>query len=328
MNSHSKKEMTSSESQNKQDDAPAITFVGLDISKARLDIHHSGKHREERNNPEGHHTFIKHLRSLPHPRVICEATGGYETAIVAALLEARIEVCLVMPARVRRFADANGWMAKTDRIDARVLAAFGESIKPRLELPADPNCLRLREMLDYRRFTSEQLIDTGNRLELSTGYLREGIEIRIAALKADLKRVDKEIAAHIAAHPTLAAKSKRMTQMKGVGPVLAATILAYLPELGELEDKQIASLAGVAPHPKDSGNSRFRRPVAGGRLQVRNVLYMAATSATRSNPILREFYQRLKTEKGKPHKVAMVAVMRKMLTVLNKMMANPEFSLA
>ncbi len=328
MNSHSKKEMTSSERQNKQDDATRITFVGLDISKARLDIHHSGKHREERNNPEGHRAFINHLRSLPHPRVICEATGGYETAIVAALLEARIEVCVVMPARVRRFADANGWMAKTDRIDARVLAAFGESIKPRLESPADPNCLRLREMLDYRRFTSEQLIDTGNRLELSTGYLREGIEIRIAALEADLKKVDKEIAAHIAAHPTLAAKSKRMTQLKGVGPVLAATILAYLPELGELEDKQIASLAGVAPHPKDSGNSRFRRPVAGGRLQVRNVLYMAATSAARSNPILREFYQRLKTEKGKPHKVAMVAVMRKMLTVLNKMMANPEFSLA
>lgn len=328
MNSHSKKEMTSSESQNKQDDAPAITFVGLDISKARLDIHHSGKHRQERNNPEGHHAFIKHLRSLPRPRVICEATGGYEAAIVAALLQADIEVCMAMPSRVRRFADANGWLAKNDRIDAKVLAAFGQTIKHRLVVPADPSCLRLREMLEYRRFTSDQLIETRNRLELSTGYLREGIKIRIAGLKEDLKRADKEIAAHIAAHPVLEAKSKRMTRLKGVGPVLAATLLAYLPELGEIDDKAISSLAGVAPHPKDSGTSRFRRPVTGGRLQVRSVLYMAATAASRSNPILRVFYQRLKTEKGKPHKVAIVAVMRKMLIVLNKLMANPEFTLA
>ncbi len=147
MNSHSKKEMTSSDLKNKQDDASGITFVGLDISKARLDIHSSGNHREERNTVEGHRAFINHLRSLPHPRVICEATGGYETAVVAALLEAGIEVCVVMPTRVRRFADANGWLAKTDRIDAKVLAAFGQAIKPRLHLPADACCLRLREMI-------------------------------------------------------------------------------------------------------------------------------------------------------------------------------------
>lgn len=328
MNSHSKKEMTSSESQNKQDGAPRITFVGLDISKARLDIHHSGKHREERNSPDGHRAFIKHLQSIPHPRVVCEATGGHETAVVATLLNAGIEVCVVMPSRVRRLADAHGWMAKNDRIDARLLAVFGESIKPRLASPADPCCLRLREMLDYRRLTSDQLIETRNRLDLSSGYLREGIEKRIKALKEDMEKVDMEIAAHIAAHPILAAKSKRMTQMKGVGPVLSATILAYLPELGEIEDKEIASLAGVAPHAKDSGNKKGRRRAAGGRVQVRSVLYMAATAASRSNPILREFYRRLKAEKGKPHKVAIVAVMRKMITVLNKLLSDPQFSLA
>jgi transposase len=329
MNSYCKKEMTSSDHENKEDDtSQTITFVGLDISKARLDIHASGKHREEKNNPEGHRAFIKRLRSLTHPRVICEATGGYEAAIVAALLDAGIAVCVVQPGRVRHFAEANGWLAKNDRIDARLLAVFGETIRPRLESPADPGSRRLREMLDYRRLTRDQILESTNRLELATGYLREGLETRIATLKADLKRVDKELAAHIAANPLLAEKDQRLTQLKGVGPVLAATLLAYLPELGQLEDKEIASLVGVAPHPKDSGTSRSRRRVAGGRSQVRTVLYMAAIAAARSNPILKAFYQRLKTTKGKPHKVAIVAVMRKMLTVLNRLIADPQFSLA
>lgn len=327
MNSHCKKEMTSPD-RNQQQGDDTITFVGLDISKARLDIHASGKHREDRNTPEGHTAFITHLRSLHHPRVICEATGGYETAVVTALLAAGIEVCVVQPARVRHFADAKGWLAKNDRIDARLLAAFGENIRPRLESPASPESVRLREMLDYRRITGEQITESNNRLELASGYLKEGLEARIAALKADFKNVEKAIAAHIAAHPDLAAKAKRMIQLKGVGPVLAATALAYLPELGQIEDKMIASLVGVAPHPKDSGTSKFRRRVAGGRGQVRNVLYMAAISGARSNPILKAFYDRLRNEKGKPHKVAIVAVMRKMLIVLNKLLADPQFSLA
>jgi transposase len=319
--------MTTSDHKNNETDAH-VTFIGLDISKARLDVHTSGKHREDKNTPEGHTSLIKHLRSLHRPRVVCEATGGYETAIVTALLAAGIEVCVVQPARVRHFADAKGWLAKNDRIDARLLAAFGENIRPRLEVPASPESIHLREMLDYRRITGEQISELSNRLELASGYLKEGLETRIAALKADLKRVEKDLAAQIAAHPDLAAKAKRMTQLKGVGPVLAATVLAYLPELGQIEDRMIASLVGVAPHPKDSGTSKFRRRVAGGRGQVRNVLYMAAIAGARSNPILKAFYNRLKIEKGKPHKVAIVAVMRKMLTVLNKLLANPKFSLA
>lgn len=327
MNSHCKKEMTSPDRKNNDIDAD-ITFVGMDISKARLDTHASGKHREDKNTAEGHKALIKYLRSRHHPRVICEATGGYETAIVASLLAAGIEVCVVQPARVRHFADAKGWLAKNDRIDARLLAAFGENIRPRLETPASPECVRLREMLDYRRITSEHISESSNRLELASGYLKIGLEARIMALKADFKKVEKDIAAHIDAHPEIAAKAKRMTQLKGVGPVLAATVLAFLPELGQIEDKMIASLVGVAPHPKDSGTTKFRRRVAGGRGQVRNVLYMAAISAARSNPVLKAFYSRLKNEKGKPHKVAIVAVMRKMLTVLNKLLADPQFSLA
>lgn len=328
MNSYCKKEMTSSHHHDKDDDTAPITFVGLDVSKDTLDIHISGTHRQEKNHPGGRQSFIGLLRPLEHPRVICEASGGYETATVAALLDAGIEVCLVQSGRVRHLAEAKGWLAKNDRIDARLLAVFGEVIKPRLASPADPASLRLRGMLDYRRLTSDQIAESTNRLELATGYLREGLEARIATLKVDLKRVDKEIKAHIKANPTLAARSARMTGLKGVGPVLAATLLAYLPELGHLADKEISSLVGVAPHPKESGASRARRRVAGGRSQVRTVLYMAAISAARSNPILKAFYQRLKTAKGKPHKVAIVAVMRKMLTVLNRLIADPKFSLA
>ena len=327
MNSYCKKEMTSSDQQNNNDDHN-ITFVGLDISKARLDIHTSGKHREEKNNPEGHAAFIKHLRSLHHPRVICEATGGYESAIVTELLAARIEVCVVQPGRVRNFADSRGLFAKNDRIDAKLLATFGESNKPRLEIPTNPENVRLREMLEYRKITTDQISEMNNRLELASGYLREGLETRKATLKEDLKRVENDLAAHIASQPDLAAKAERMKELKGVGPVLAATLLAYMPELGEIEGRQISSLAGVAPHPKDSGTSKPRRRVAAGRVQVRNVLYMAALSAARSKPILKAFYQRLKTDKGKPHKVAIVAVMRKMLNVLNKLLAEPKFSLA
>src|SRR5690606_33527678 len=128
-------------------------------------IHTSGKHREEKNNPEGHRAFIKHLRSLPHPRVICEATGGYEAAIVASLLDAGIDVCVVQPGRVRHFAEANGWLAKNDRIDARLLAVFGEPIRPRLEFPADPATRRLRELLDSRRLTRDQILQSTKRLE-------------------------------------------------------------------------------------------------------------------------------------------------------------------
>lgn len=329
MNSHCKEEMTSSDRENKdKDDADRVTFVGLDISKATLDIHTSGTHRQEDNTPKGHKAFIRHLRSLAHPRVICEASGGYEAATVAVLHAAGIEVCVVHAARARDFASSNGWLAKNDRIDARSLAAFGEKIRPRLEAPPCPARVRLREMIDYRRITRDQISESNNRLELASGYLKEALAVRITVLKVDLKKVEKDIAAHIAADPDLAAKAERMTQLKGAGPVLAATLLAHLPELGTIDDKKIAALAGVAPHPKDSGKSKPPRRVAGGRGQVRTVLYMASISAARSNPILKAFYQRLRHEKGKPHKVAIVAVMRKMLTVLNRLLTDPKFSVA
>ena len=323
MNSHSKKEIIPPVVK------PDVTFVGLDISKIQLDSFvPGGQPREDANTPEGHAAFIQHLRTLHCPRIICEATGGYEKAVVAALLAAGIEVCVVQPGRVRHFALAEGLLAKTARIDARLLARFGEKIQPRRELPADPHATRLREMLDYRRVLSDQIVAVENRLELASGYLREGLQVQIATFKSSIRQVETDIASHLSTHTDLDGKAKRLRELCGVGPVLAATLIAYLPELGRLDGKVISSLIGVAPHPKDSGPRRGRRSVAAGRGCVRHVLYMGAVSAIRFNPILATFYRRLRDEKAKPHKVAIVAVMRKMIVVLNRMIADPQFSLA
>lgn len=324
MNSHCKNEMTAPEKSKSE-----TTYVGLDISKSRLDsVVADGKPREDANSPEGRSAFVKHVARLTNPRVICEATGGYEKAIVAALMEAGIEVCVVQPGRVRHYALAEGLLAKNDRIDARLLARFGEKIQPRCEIRPEPSAQRLREMLEYRRILTDTIVETRNRLELATGYLRDGLQTQVDALEAAIKQVDLDIELHISSHPDLCFRAKRLRMLCGAGPVLAATLMAYLPELGRVDGKVIAALVGVAPHPNDSGGRSKKRKVTGGRDCVRHVLYMAAVSAVRHNPILSAFYKRLKEQKGKPHKVAIVAVMRKMINVLNRLIADPEFSLA
>ncbi|MCP5545723.1 MAG: IS110 family transposase [Akkermansiaceae bacterium] len=324
MNSHCKKELTGPERPN-----PETTYVGLDISKSRLDSAVAdGSPREDANSPEGRAAFVRHVARLANPRVICEATGGYEKAIVGALMEAGIEVCVVQPGRVRHYALAEGLLAKNDRIDARLLARFGEKIQPRCETRPEPSALRLREMLEYRRILTDSIVETRNRMELATGYLRDGLQTRIAALEAAIKQVDSDIDLHISSHAALRSRAKRLRLLCGVGPVLAATLMAYLPELGQVDGKVIAALVGVAPHPNESGGRSRKRKVTGGRDCVRHVLYMAALSAIRYNPILSAFYERLRDQKGKPHKVAIVAVMRKMINVLNHLAADPAFSLA
>jgi transposase len=324
MNSHCKKEMTAPENRNSD-----ITYVGLDISKSRLDSAvANGKPREDANSPEGRCAFVKHVARVANPRVICEATGGYEKAIVGALMEAGIEVCVVQPGRVRHYALAEGLLAKNDRIDARLLARFGEKIQPRCETRPEPSARRLREMLEYRRILTDTIVEARNRSELAGGYLREGLQTQIAGLEAAIKQVDGDIDLHISSHADLCSRAKRLRQLCGAGPVLAATVMAYLPELGQADGKVIASLVGVAPHPNESGGRSRKRKVTGGRDCVRHVLYMAAISAVRHNPILSAFYKRLRDQKGKPHKVAIVAVMRKMINVLNRLAADPEFSLA
>jgi transposase len=302
-------------------------YVGLDVSKDQLDYSVDGiRCAHVPNTKHGHERLVRELRALRGARVVCEATGGYERALVAALLLAGIEVCVVNPGRVRAFAEAEGLLAKTDAADARLLRRFGQKVQPRLHAPMEAAAVVLRELLDYRRQVSDQLVAVRNRLELAGPLLRKRLEGQVAFLEKEMAEIDQLIEAHIDHDDTLRRKAARLRELKGTGPVLAATLLAYLPELGTVESSQLSALVGVAPFAKDSGSSHRKRHIRGGRGVIRNVLYMAAVCAAQHNRILREFYTRL-IAKGKLKKVALVAVMRKMLHVLNRLIADPKFVL-
>lgn len=306
---------------------PEVTYVGLDIAKDRLDYTVSGLRCDHvPNTASGHKRLLATLAPLRGVRVVCEATGGYERAVVAALLLAKVEVCVVNPGRVRAFALAEGLLAKTDRLDAQLLRRFGEKVQPRLHVPADQASSVLRELLDYRRQVSDQLVAVRNRLELAGAVLRARLDAQVAFLEQELTATDQLIQEHIEQDDILRRKAARLRELKGAGPVLTATLLAYVPELGSIESAQLSALIGVAPFARDSGRRHKPRHVRGGRSVVRHVLYMAAITATQYNPVLRPYYTRL-VAAGKPKLVALVAVMRKMLHVLNRLLADPHFVL-
>lgn len=304
------------------------TYVGLDISKARLDYTvNEQRTATAENQPKGHQDLIAWLKSQPNPRVVCEATGGYERAVVAALLEAGLEVCVVQPGRARHYAQAEGLLAKSDSLDAQMLRRYGQAVKLRLAVPADPVAARLRDLLDQRRDLLDRLVEVENQLALASQVRTHWLEREQSFLRKELKELEAEIARSIDQEPTLRQKHRRLQELCGVGPVLASTLLAYLPELGNVPDATASALVGVAPYAKDSGATSKPRHVRGGRGAVRHVLYMAALAAIRYNPILAEFYRRLRAA-GKPAMVCVVAVMRKMVTVLNRLLAEPSFILS
>ena len=302
-------------------------YVGVDVAKDRLDYTLDGRTAAKvANTVEGHAQLLEVLRKVPRVRVVCEASGGYERAFVAYLLLAGIEVCVVQPGRVRAFAQAEGLLAKTDHLDACLLRRFGEKMAPRLSVPQDPAATVLRELLEHRRQLSDLVVATGNRLLLAGPTLRPRLERQQSFLQGEMDEVDRMIREHIERDPDLGPKAKRLRQLQGVGPVLAATLLAYVPELGRVDAARVAALVGVAPYAKDSGNNFRPRHIRGGRAAVRHVLYMAALTAARANPVLSVFYQRLLAA-GKPPVLCLVAVMRKMICVLNRLIADPHFSL-
>jgi len=304
-----------------------VSYVSLDVSKARLDYAIAGQQcRQVPNTAAGIATLITTIQPLPGVRVVCEATGGYERRLLEQMHQAGVPVCRLQPGRVRHFAQAEGTLAKTDRIDVGVIYRYACSMHPRVEKPPLPEVTALRELLDYRRQLVEQGTETTNRLECAGATLQALLLAQREQQIAALAKADELVAQHLREHPTLQAKAERMRQLQGVGPVLATTLLAYLPELGEEDDKRIAALVGVAPHAHDSGESFRPRHVRGGRIEVRNVLYMAAVSASQHNPVLSAFYQRLRAA-GKPANVCLLAVMRKMIVVLNRMLKNPHFTL-
>jgi transposase len=294
-------------------------FVGIDISKDQLDVHVRplGTGFSVSNDAAGHAALIGRLRPLRAKRIVLEATGGYERALWLALTEAGLVAAVVNPRQVREFARASGRLAKTDRLDAGVIAHFAETFSPVGVRNPDPVADRLGEHVLYRRGLSDEIVALANQLRrLETTALRQRAERRLARLKADLNEIDREMAAIVDGDPAKKALYACLTAFKGVGPVLACTLIANLRELGTLTRHQTAALIGVAPINHDSGRMRGHRAIAGGRIGVRNVLYVATLSAVRYNPAIKAFYRRLR-DNGKPGKVAIVACMRKIATILN-----------
>ncbi|MEX0692430.1 MAG: IS110 family transposase [Gemmatimonadales bacterium] len=295
--------------------------IGIDVAKAWLDVATYPVARPPArvpNTPEGHATLLAALHGLAPTLVILEATGGYEMAVVAALAHAGLPVVVANPRQIRDFARATGRVAKTDAIDAATLALFGARVQPPPRPLPDAETVLLDALLGRRRQLLEMLGAERNRLEHAPPPVARDLRAHIQWLERRVQAVDKALGAAVQASPVWRAQEDLLRSVPGVGRVIALTLLAELPELGTLTRRQVAALVGVAPLARDSGTRSGRRIIWGGRASVRTTLYMGALSAARCNPVLRVFYQRLRAA-GKPHKVALVAVMRKLVTILNAM---------
>ena len=303
-------------------------YVGLDVAKLTLELHLAGQTHALANDPKGHAQLLKLLGGHPRPRVVCEATGGYEQPVVRALHAASVPISIVEAGRVRYFARAQGQRAKTDPMDAAVLSAYGATFQPTAALPASPQQQQLAALAQRRRQLLPLLLMERNRAEHYTdAFCRRQSGQLIKALEKQIAQCDEAIATLIDQDAELAGKAKRLDAIPGVGPVVASTLLAEMPELGQLTNATAAALAGVAPYNRDSGSQTGRRCIGGGRRSVRCALYMASLSAVRHDRIFKEFYTRLRAA-GKPAKVALTAVMRKLIILMNRLLKNPNFQLA
>jgi transposase len=298
---------------------PAI-YIGIDVAKSSFDVAQrpEGTIFHVGNDAAGIADLVERLVTLQPALVVLEATGGLEASLVAALVAAGLPTVVVNPRQVREFARATGRLAKTDAIDAGVLAQFGEAVRPEPRPLPDEAGRELHALVMRRRQLIEMLTAEKNRLRTATKKVRRAIEQHIRWLEAAVADLDHQLDDFIRQSPVWRERDELYRSTPGVGPILSAVLLADLPELGQLNRKAIAALVGVAPLNRDSGQFRGRRKVWGGRAQVRSALYMAALVSTRHNPAIRDFYQRL-ISTGKPKKVALTACMRKLLTTLNAM---------
>jgi transposase len=298
----------------------SVVYIGIDVAKAHLDVAWAGATRRFANDQKGRSALINWIKQSSNAsaaQLICEASGGYEQALLESLEQNNLRATLVQAARVRQYARAAGILAKTDKIDAKVLTAFGSAIQPKPTQPPSAEQKRLREVEAQRRHLSRVLLGEENRLgQISCVELRSLSRSLINKIKKQIALLDARIERLIAQDQTLCAKAQKLTAISGVGTRTAALLLAQMPELGRLNRRQAAALAGLAPFNHDSGSIRGKRAIFGGRRALRSGLYMAALSAARYNPILSSFYRRLRV-KGKPHKLALTAVMRKLLLALN-----------
>lgn len=298
-------------------------FVGIDVAKAMLDIAVHGEPAvvQQSNDDEGIAAVVATLTELAPTLIVVEASGGWEMELVAALAAAGLPVAVVNPTRVRYFAKALGQYAKTDKLDARLLAHFAERVRPEVRLLKQGDQVRLSQVISRRQQLVKMLTMEKNRRATTQGEMRTQLDSHIQWLKAEIKDLNDKLHQLIDACPQWQAKEKVLRSMPGVGPVTALTLLADLPELGALNRQKIAALVGLAPVNNDSGPRKGKRRIFGGRVSVRCVLYMAALSASKTNPVISEFYERL-VAKGKAKKVALTACMRKLLVMLNAMIRD------
>ena len=303
----------------------SAVFVGIDVSKAHLDVAVRPTEDEWRseNTETGVKEVIDRLKKLGADLVVLEATGKLESAVASGLAVEGVPVVVVNPRQVRDFAKSTGQLAKTDVLDARVLAHFGEAVRPEPRPLPDEQAKQLSSLLSRRRQLREMLTAEGNRLGSADRKMRRRLRVHIRWLKKELLEIDDDLDDAIQESPLWRAKDDILKSVPGIGKIVSTTLIAELPELGVLNSKEIAALAGVAPLNRDSGTLAGRRTVWGGRARVRTALYMAALVASRHNPVIKEFYERL-CEVGKPKKVALTACMRKLLLIVNSMIKNKQ----
>lgn len=298
-------------------------FVGIDVSKATLDIAFwdSEVYWQLPNDAEGWQELVKRLRPLTSVLIVVEASGGLEQPLVAELYTEKLPVAIVNPTRVRNFARSTGQLAKTDKLDARIIAHFAQAVRPQVRPLRTPEEDHLNALVTRRRQVVTMLTSEKNRKATTHHTLQDRVLDHIAWLEAELKGLETEIEQFIQQSVEWKEKADLLQSVPGVGPVTASTMLAELPELGSRNRQQIAALAGVAPLNKDSGKKRGKRRTFGGRAAVRRTLYMATLVATKCNPVIRRFYERLLAN-GKEKKVALTACMRKLLVILNSMIRH------
>jgi transposase len=305
-------------------DGANLTWIGIDVAKATLDLHFlpSGQAHSLANDPAGHRQLRKLLPDPAACRIVLEATGGYERQLVADLLDAGFHVAVVNPKRVRDFARALGLAAKTDRLDARVLALFAQKIQPAPAHKTPEKQAEIQQLVARRRQLIDLRTQESNRWEITRSKAaKKSIQAVLNTLERQVRDIERAIADLVESDDEWRQKTQLVQSVPGLGGVTATTLVADVPELGQLNRQQISSLVGLAPFNRDSGQHQGKRAIGGGRKSVRSVLYMAALAARRCNPVIKAFADRL-AQHGKPFKVVLTACMRKLLVIVNSLLKS------
>jgi len=301
----------------------SVVNVGVDVGKFELDvcIHENQKHWQDENTEAGIKRILKRLAHYQVERLVMEATGRYEFNLAQAAHHKNIPVCIVKPVRVRKFAGATEQLAKTDKLDAKLIADFAFTLKPKVTPAKSKNLLAIKDLIARRRQLMKMRTQEMNRTQMVDRSLKVSCERIVRTLDQEIKRIEKRLAKHVEDQAEWTEKQEILKSAPGVGDTLVYTLLADLPEIGSINRKEISKLVGVAPMNHDSGKMKGKRRVQGGRHSVRTVLYMATLSATQCNPVIKGFYQQLVAQ-GKHKKVAITACMRKFITMLNAMVRD------